>query len=400
MSFDLETSVRPAKHIEVSSFPFSLFPRSYAERSHLTAFFSPLAFPGGLIIYDLLTTDTPTASGPLSSFEIYRRPLIVAGVLDGADVEHQSGKPSEILAHRSFKDKEFLLECTGSLKTNFTTALAHPLLVFDQDGGHPAPDDGVFSIPSPKYSRTTTIKTLMCDLTSQLLTEMAVFAKSVQSSSTIRTPNAFGSTHDPVSAIPNNIAPSSRPLPISETQRSFASLNDDSTWNNRVSLPMNIVANKISRSSTPGSGIGSPPPGAPETPNTLEETARAPEASPSSRAQSQDRSRPQSRDRSAQNESHSFAERERIRHKGRISLIIGSMYLLAGRWPDAARELVQSVITARTNSDYVWQAKALDHLLVCYIICAWAGMDFEVRYLEMQCTCSHSKLLDLNATAD
>ncbi len=71
-------------------------------------------------------------------------------------------------------------------------------------------------------------------------------------------------------------------------------------------------------------------------------------------------------------------ERERIKGKGRIGIVIGSLYLLAGRWPDAVKELTEGATIARANTDYLWHGKALDYLAICLVMYAWAGMEFRV----------------------
>lgn len=76
----------------------------------------------------------------------------------------------------------------------------------------------------------------------------------------------------------------------------------------------------------------------------------------------------------------SAGERERNKGRGRIGTVIGALYLLAGRWPDALREFTESIAIAKANSDYLWHAKALDYLLVCLLIYAWAGVDFQVSF--------------------
>ena len=47
------------------------------------------------------------------------------------------------------------------------------------------------------------------------------------------------------------------------------------------------------------------------------------------------------------------------------------------------KELIQSATIARGNSDYVWHAKAMDYILVCLLMYAWAGMDFRVSLLNI-----------------
>lgn len=262
------------------------------------------------------------------------------------------------------------------MKATCPDALLHQMLVFDHDGTYQRPVEGISFIPSPAKSRTTTIKTLMCDLTSNLLAEIADFAKFVQSCSNINTPtfsNGSSAPQDVLSALPAHMAASSRPLSIADRPKSSSLPADDVKWKNRMSLPMNLSSGKTSRSATPDSRPASPPP-KPRTPPAISDD---PVGTPRSR--SRDQSRPESQDRGFyQYESSNLAEREKIKLKGRIGVIVGSLYLLAGRWPDAVRELVQSMNAARANSDYIWQAKATDHLLVCLVMCAWARMDFHV----------------------
>ena len=76
--------------------------------------------------------------------------------------------------------------------------------------------------------------------------------------------------------------------------------------------------------------------------------------------------------------SGSFGERARNQAQSRIGIVTGSMYLLAGRWPDALRLLVDGATAAKASSDYAWYAKALDYLLVTLLMYAWAGINFEV----------------------
>ena len=51
------------------------------------AMFSPLAFPEGLVLYDLATTLPPPSHLALAPFEIYREPLVIVGIADGRGLE-------------------------------------------------------------------------------------------------------------------------------------------------------------------------------------------------------------------------------------------------------------------------------------------------------------------------
>ena len=76
----------------------------------------------------------------------------------------------------------------------------------------------------------------------------------------------------------------------------------------------------------------------------------------------------------------SATDRTKNRIKGRVGVVIGTLFLQAGRWPDALKELVEAASNARVSSDYVWHAKALESILLCLVMFGWAGMDFQVGF--------------------
>ena len=336
------------------------------------------------MITDLATATSPASHLALAPFELYQRPLLIVGVLDR--LEYQGNQ-----AHGySWQEEDGHVSTNGSypqclssylerLRDEFASGLSHQLLVFDEDEEIRDIHEEIWSVPSPQKSRTTTMKTIMCDLASILLASMTDFAKSIQSAPIINTPTVsgtVGATTDILSAIPAHLSKASRTNSIGETPRSPQS--EDPKWTHRMSLPVNFASNKSSRSTTPISRPSSPAPGA-QTPPVLGDDMPGVAKYPTSRKTSEDRPRTHSRDRSLQQqESSNVMERVRIKQKGRVGVILASLYLLAGRWPDAARELVQSTNAARANSDYVWQAKCLDYLSVCVMMSAWAGMDFNV----------------------
>lgn len=55
---------------------------------------------------------------------------------------------------------------------------------------------------------------------------------------------------------------------------------------------------------------------------------------------------------------------------------MGTLYLHAGRWADALRELNDSTTRAKALSDHVWHAKGLENLVSTMILMTWAGIDF------------------------
>ncbi|CAO1604176.1 hypothetical protein XANCAGTX0491_007741 [Xanthoria calcicola] len=233
--------------------------------------------------------------------------------------------------------------------------------------------EGLTAVPPLARSKTTTIKTIMCDLTSHLLTEMASFARSLQELPSIETPRI------PRQNIQRRLARYSvagGTLPA-ESGQPGPPPNEFERGEHRMSMPAHLLANLGSRSSTPEGRSISPPSGRSSPPAVLDGIGSAP-ASPPSRAV--DRQRPMSRDRASMQGfgSNSLLERERTKSRGRIHVVIGSLYLLAGRWPDAVKELVDGATAAKINSDHVWHAKALDNLLVICLLYAWSNIDFQI----------------------
>jgi hypothetical protein len=71
-------------------------------------------------------------------------------------------------------------------------------------------------------------------------------------------------------------------------------------------------------------------------------------------------------------------ERARNKARGRITIVIGTLYMCAGQWLEAMKELTEGATKARALSDHLWHAKALEHIMVCMLLFAWSGMDFQV----------------------
>ncbi len=353
--------------------------------------FSPLAFPEGRVLYDLSTSFPPPSHTALTPFEVYREPLIVLGITDGAGIafEHTqgNGQAQESRAAsttgRDFREVpgfESFSRDLDILSQEYPNALVHQILVFDlEDFTLP---QGVYPVPPPAKSRTTTVKTVMCDMTSRLLAEMAPYAKSLQALSSLDSPKAFSqpTLNGVASALPPHMGHLSR-ASSGVNSRSSSPAGERSNSTHRISMPARVTSELETRSSTPDSrpastnGRNTPPPSINRL--TTVSTTNSPPREPGA-----DTSRAESRDRISTSTfgTGSIGERERNKGKGRIGIVIGALYLLAGRWPDAVKELVQGATIARASSDYLWHAKALDYILVCLLMFAWAGMDFRVSF--------------------
>ena len=356
------------------------------------AMFSPLAFPEGLVLYDLATTLPPPSHLALAPFEIYREPLVIVGIADGRglEIDGVKGYNSEVHGNAGagidgHANDGYTL---GSLSRDLTEmqqeyprALLHRVLVFDHDTSS-LPKD-IYPVPSPEKSRTTTVKTVMCDLTSGLLAEMTTFAKSLQklpSLDTPKLPSRSASSNGLASALPAQMAGLSRSASVIENSRSYSPIDGYPGASHRMSTPATMPPRPGSQTATPDNRATSPPSEAQSPSITFNEINEISATQSPPKSSSHGHSRAGSRDRVSVNGigTNSLGERERIKAKSRVGVVVGAMYLLAGRWPDAVKELVQSATIARSNSDYVWYAKAMDYILVCLLMYAWAGMDFRV----------------------
>ena len=352
--------------------------------------FSPLAFPEGRVLYDLSTSLPPSSHLALSPFEVYREPLIVLGITDGVEsaleqarrdceAQESGAEPRSSRVHNKAVGLEWLSTALDNLRQEYPKALVHQVLIFDYEES--SLPHGIYPVPPLAKSRTTTVKTVMCDITSRLLAEMAPYAKSLQALSSLDSPStsSLPIIHSVASALPPHMGHLSR-ASSGVNSRSSSPAGERSDSRHRMSMPARITSETDSRSSTPDSQATSPFP----PPSTNGQTG-LPAANLPSKESSDERPRAESKDRNSTSGSGVgiLGERERNKGKGRIGLVIGAMYLLAGRWPDAMKELVQSATIARASSDYLWHAKALDYTLVCLLMCAWAGMDFRVSFHQI-----------------
>ncbi|KAJ4289703.1 hypothetical protein N0V90_011032 [Kalmusia sp. IMI 367209] len=360
--------------------------------------FSPLAFPNGSLLYDLSTSLPPPSHLSLSPFEQFREPLLIIGIADASEYpwlrrsraetdEQENARAKSDL--QSSEDDE-MQSAIEDLREQFPKAYLHSLMMFDcPSQQHPRLPPEALLVPPTAQIRMTTMKTLMCDLTSTLLAEMTTLAKSIQGLPTVASPASQAGTADNVpswaSADPtgslfsrrNSQTPaSSRPdSPVSTAQKDL----------HRMSMPVlpsstggSLAADDPRASSPTTQGSRTPP-------TTFDEISGINAANTLHRtASNSSKSNSAARDPSADRVSiHGFGsggvgERARNKGRGRVSVIIGTLYLCAGQWHEALKELTEGATRARTFSDHLWHAKALENIMVCLLLFAWSGMDFQI----------------------
>ncbi|KAF9883307.1 hypothetical protein FE257_003765 [Aspergillus nanangensis] len=313
--------------------------------------FSPLAFPTGMILYDLTFSVPPTSHLELFPFEIFREPLVIIAIADGTELgedikengaRQDPGTPNPMGLEQLRQDLE-------TLKDKNPRALVHQLLVFDHKDVSKLSNgsDNVLWVPRPEASKATTMKTALCDITSLLLSELDGFAKIIQSIPTIESPKA--SSWGP------HRGPDLRPRP---TDRLL----------HRMTMPMHLPSEANSTPDTPrSSNPTSPVPSDHETPTTFDEITRsiqlANRTNSTGKLTSLPSSKEHSRDRMSVS-SMSATDRTKNRIKGRTGVVVGTLFLQA--------ELVEAATNARACSDYIWHAKALESILLCLLMFSWA----------------------------
>ncbi|KAI5298346.1 hypothetical protein KEM55_003498 [Ascosphaera atra] len=172
--------------------------------------FSPLAFPTGMIIYNLDISLPPLAHIDTFPFEPFREPFAIIAIADGTELSKPAEQEDEVLPnghssedHPRPEEFEQLQEELNYLKAEYERSLIQHLFVFDYHGVDNlifGPDRTIW-IPPPEACRSTTIKTAMCDLTSSLLWEMNKFAEFISDIPMIDSPKiTFAETEDVDSA--------------------------------------------------------------------------------------------------------------------------------------------------------------------------------------------------------
>ncbi|KAK4156485.1 transport protein Trs120 or TRAPPC9 TRAPP II complex subunit-domain-containing protein [Chaetomidium leptoderma] len=356
--------------------------------------FSPLAFPDGAMFYDLMMHHPPPSHLALSPFDLFREPLAVIAIADGAELpktvfskRHSSGKTVEEANIRAlYQDLE-------DLRDRYPKVLAHQVLLFDYlpDKETPVPiPEGIITIPPAEQLKRTTIKTVMCDISALILAEMTTLARSYEGMSFIDSPGH--SSARPMNAMDDPTAVSRRNSQFSlPANRSSSTSGLPDRSHVRMSMPpvpSKGIAPSISTSSTPGRpstpvSNNKPLPSPPSTFDSIigvMDPPTSPEQAGLSRPDTADGFRTQSQDRVSVQGFGPGGLNERWRSKGRcrVQVVVGSLYLQAGLWNNALKELTEAATIAKSINDHLWHGKALELILVNLLLLGWAGIEFQV----------------------
>ncbi|KAI1367447.1 hypercellular protein A [Xylaria arbuscula] len=366
--------------------------------------FSPLAFPDGSIFYDLVTYVPPPSHLALSPFDLFREPLAVIAIADGKELQNVAFSKRQsangyapTMLERNIRTLYQELE---DLRDIYPKVLTHHVLIFDYDP--PAenairlPEEGIVAIPPVERSTRTTMKTVMCDISSLLLAEMNTLAKSFEAMTSIESPGQAPSRPGLQSAsswTSDDANPSARrnsQFAISSMARSSSTSGAGDRSQARMSMPPLKSLPLGSSNSTPSarpstpvrSGLSNPPTtfddisangtslgvSSPEQKNGL----RLGGADENTKSTNQDKVTVQGFGPGGIN------EKWRSKGKGRATIVVGSLYLQAGRWTDALKELTEGATVAKSLNDHLWHGKALELIFITLLMLAWAGYEFQV----------------------
>lgn len=317
-----------------------------------------------MIIYDLSIFVPPTTHLEIFPFEVFREPLVIIAIADGAELHESSpnGEPNGVVAGKHPKPAgiDELTQDVAALENSYPRSLVRQLMVFDYDGvDSPRTDpEGITWVPPPGKSLSTTIKTIMCDITALVLKGLSGFTASMEDWPAIESPKA--SSWGP--------RRTTEARPVDKLQH-------------RMTMPAQLPSRPGGSSSAPDTPTGAV---GHDSPTTFDEITRSIQLA--NRAETlKSASKPSSKEHSRERKTGqsigalNVTDRAKARVKGRLKVVVGSLYLQAGLWPDAIKELVEGATVARAGSDYIWHAKALESIILCLLMLGWAGMDFNVR---------------------
>ncbi|KAM5473108.1 hypothetical protein MauCBS54593_002822 [Microsporum audouinii] len=334
--------------------------------------FSPLAYPSGMIIYDLSISVPPISHLEVFPFELFREPLVILAIADGTEISvnrklDENGVAKEkqpngtgSKKHPTPEGLDLLIQELDGINTEYPKSILQQLLVFDYEGLNNivSGPEQVIWIPSQEVSRPTTMKTVMCDISARVLGGLQRFSESILQWQSIESPkiSSWGPrrTLDPRSS-------------------------------DKLSHRMTMPAQLPSRPTEPLSeSTGSSQSLSHESPTTFDEITRSiqisSKATSALSSSSKPRSKEHSRDRSSVTGVSSIAsnERAKARFQGRLHVLTGILYLQGGLWPEALRDLIEGAAIARSGSDYIWHAKALEAILICLLLFGWVGASFQI----------------------
>lgn len=298
---------------------------------------------------------------------------MILGVADGQEYEalEKEGPTGAVVDSTNVALKrEELNEAVDVLREQYSRALVHSLLLFDSVlPSLPSwcPEETIL-VPPISESKKTTMKTVMCDLSSLLLAEMTTLAKSLQALPEISISSATVPQQPPKSPFSLVRRQSSFGIgtPDSPSSRSASPANRDSMRANPMPLRLTLP-NETQRPSPP-EGL---------SPAEEPSSGRSGETTPTLESISKPRALQRF---SIQGfGSGSMEERARLSNACRHDMVDAQVCLMAGHVLEALKRSHEVHLRAESINDHLVMAKTLEQMLICSLILVSQGHEFEVR---------------------
>jgi hypothetical protein len=331
------------------------------------------------MLFEFNAAGATEAHSALVPFELFREPSVILGIADAQECVQPESSSTLTL-----ESKQEFLNIANELRDKYPRASLHRILLFEDPGSERAVnlEDDLFLIPCAS-KETLDLSSMIQEISISFLVESSSYAKSIQSLPSIPSPNVPRNRNVPSQWSGDGSMTLNRPSSQinAMTRSSPVSGNKEI---HRMSMP--VFSSPSNNSSDPSLRMDSPVSGRPPA-KTFDEMAAT---QLGGSTVSMDNVNPRQASLVPSRESShdkvpvwgfgsdSLSEKHRGKGRGRVGVVLASVYLQVGRWPDAFKESVDSAKTSKSYSDHLWYAKSLETVVISMLLLLWSGMEFQV----------------------
>ncbi|KAF4554013.1 Transport protein Trs120 or TRAPPC9, TRAPP II complex subunit-like protein [Elsinoe fawcettii] len=374
--------------------------------------FSPLSFPDGRIYLDITTSIPQSSFAELAPFELYRNVMIILGTVDATEYAEDAGQEERLVEDGSrnvfyHRAHDSFISTMENVQEQYPGVLLTQLLIMDLPSTDSKPwiPEGSLHLPPVDQSNSSTMHDLLAGIIGKLLGEMSVYAEQVRSWATVATPLSL---HAQSQRFDLERRPDfNRRI----SDRSHLSRDESPTGDSNhrasprpVSQAFNSPATSVASSPRPDSpALRSEAPSSPDLSNIETPTSStAADAMWKARAKyaSMQSDKPSGRSLYPATNAAMSADKEKNIGKARVGIVMGSLYMMTGRWSDAWRELLENAGKCKTHSDYIWLAAGLERIVCCMLLLGSEGFPFQVPSLCFLAQERQSTLYFIDAARD
>lgn len=317
------------------------------------AFLSPQAFRQGSLLYCFSAAVPSEQQLQLSPFELFREPLVVIGVVD-------------VLQGDEGSNQKELENAAVYLKEKHPRVVQRQLVVLSDDEAEISSTSNAIRVANLQRTDDASLRNAVRELSARFLVEFKTYAEALQALPTISTPGQTARSLQ-------------RTTSLRESEKRPSS--GQSTPIARVSSPTDECSPARKATPLPATSFDQIPSANASSASYSRPESRASNHSVSGKIKDGARSRSQDRFSVQGFGSSTSQEKTRARGKARVGAVLGSVYMMAGHWSEALRLLAEHTAKLRSLSDHLWHAKGLENMMVCMILLAWAGVEFQVPSL-------------------